>query len=506
MNSMENKEMITVKVNGIIKTAGLGDTLSEIANGEKPCGGHGKCGKCKVIAKGKVSKPTATELELLSAEEIANNVRIGCLARAVGDCEIETAVGAEDIRIMTDGALPSITLRPSFAKYGVAIDIGTTTLAARLYNTNGSLLASASELNPQSEWGADVISRIEAALGGQSKEIAMSIRRALNDLLSDLATLASIDAKEIDGVCITGNTVMLSLLTEQSTEPFSHAPFKAERLFGESVTAKALALSDLTDDVPLYIAPCISAFVGADTVCAIVSTRLCDGECEMLADIGTNGEIAMWNRGRLTVCSTAAGPAFEGVGISMGMRGSDGAIDSVSIENGKLVAHVIGETEPRGICGSGLIDAVACMLDVEIIDEGGYLEDEPFTLKAPVYLTQSDIRMLQMAKSAICAGLMTLIAHEGLEQSDIRALYIAGGFGYHISRENAARIGLLPHKLASVGQAVGNAALTGASILLLDTDMRERAEIIAKSANVIDLTINPTFSNKYMSGMMLEQV
>ena len=500
-------KQITAIINGKPTLAVCGISVSELIGGEKPCGGHGKCGKCKVIAKGTLSALTDAERKHLTADELARGVRLACLTYALGDCEIETLTERADTQIVTDGALPQIELNPSFSQYGVAIDIGTTTLAARLYDTKGKPLAETSCLNPQQEWGADVISRIEAALAGKAGELAGAIRKALDEILAELATKADIDTNSIDGVVITGNTVMLSLLTEESVEPFSHAPFDAKRLFGETLTAKKMELTSLMSETAVYLPPCISAFVGADTTCAILATELTKkNEPAMLADIGTNGEMALWSNEALTVCSTAAGPAFEGVGISMGMRGAVGAIDKVTVTDGALHAHVIGDVEPKGICGSGLIDAVACMLDQEILDESGFLEDEPFEIKAPVTLTQKDIRMLQLAKSAICAGLLTLIQNEKLQPSDIQTLYIAGGFGNYLNPQSAARIGLLPNDLTTCSQAVGNAALVGAAMLLLNAQIKEQAAKLAKSTAILDLSTNPTFSDLYMSGMMLDEI
>ena len=498
-------EMITVTYDGREISTAIGQTLSEITKGEMPCGGHGKCGKCKVIARGALSALTDAERKQLSAEEIKGGVRLACLARAEGDCTVDPLRKKESSQIVTDGTLPEFLLEPTFQRYGVAIDIGTTTLAAHLYDVRGRVLAEASGLNPQSTWGADVISRIEAALSGNADWLAAAICGALDRMLTELAGIAGVRVEEIDGAVVTGNTVMLSLLTQQSVEPFSHAPFMAERLFGETLTAGELSLSALSPDTPVYLPACISAFVGADTTCAILATELSAGGTAMLADIGTNGEMALWHNGNLTVSSTAAGPAFEGVGISMGMRGATGAIDKVTVKDGALRAHVIGDGAPVGICGSGLVDAAACMLDLEILDESGFLEDAEYAVKEPVTLTQEDIRMLQLAKSAICAGLLTLLDSEKLKASEIPIFYVAGGFGNYLKGTSAARIGLLPKVLAGKLSAVGNAALMGASMLLLGAGLKEKTERLSKTATVLDLSANPVFSDAYMTGMMLTE-
>lgn len=496
---------VKIKVNGVLQWAEAGQLLSEIINGEKPCGGHGKCGKCRVIARGALSEPDAAEKKCLSPDELAKGVRLACVTRILGECEVETAAEQERNQIVTEGVLPEFTLQPTFSNYGVAIDVGTTTLAARLYDSKGKLLAETSHLNPQSKWGADVISRIEAALAGNGRFLAETIREALDGLIAVLAESAGVDGTEIDGAVITGNTVMLSLLTEENVEPFSRAPFHAKRLFGECIPAAQLGLTKLLPQTQVYLPPCISAFVGADTTCALIATDLCSQNAGMLVDIGTNGEMAVWNEGKLTVCSTAAGPAFEGVGISKGMRGAAGAIDRVENQDGQLCVHVIGNVTAKGICGTGLIDAVAAMLETENLDESGFLEEEPFSLTETVSLTQKDIRMLQLAKSAICAGMLTLLDHEELAQEDVSCLHIAGGFGNYLNGENAAKIGLLPGVLARNAKVVGNAALGGAVMLLLNQEIRTAAGEMAQKAAVLDLSVSPVFSDHYMMGMLFEE-
>lgn len=508
---MKNKQPlieknITVRVNGKTITAKANTLLSEIIGMEKPCGGHGKCGKCKVRARGALSSPCETEEKLLFADELARGVRLSCMTYAIGDCEVESLQTMQNGQILTQGDVSEAEVKPDFSKYGVCVDIGTTTLAARLYDSKGNLLAEDARLNPQVSWGADVISRVEAALKGEGGALATAIRKELDVIFSRLAELARIDAKDIDGVTVTGNTVMLSLLAKESVEPFSHAPFAVKRLFGETLTAEELDLKRLSKETSVYLAPCISAFVGADTVCAMLSTALCKENSAMLVDMGTNGEMALWHNGKLTVCSTAAGPAFEGVGISMGMRGEVGAIDRVTIVNGAPYAHTIGNQPPVGICGSGLIDAVACMLDLEILEKGGYLEEDPFVIEAPVSLIQEDVWMFQLAKGAVCAGLEALMETQGIDPADIQSLFVAGGFGNYLNPHRAARIGLFPRVLASKTKAVGNAALSGAALLLLNADMRNKAKAIAENATTLELASNSVFVERYLSGMLLGEI
>ena len=496
------KKQINVTLNGIIMQANEGDLLSDILNMEKPCGGHAKCGKCKVYACGELSEPSNSEKKILTETELLSGIRLACCTYALGDCTVNVLNSGNNEQILTAAVLPDIQKNPSFTHYGAAIDIGTTTVAARLFDKCGNMLAEASAVNPQQNWGADVISRIESALDGHEKALAEAIRGKIDELILQLALIANSDASLIDGIVITGNSVMLSLLTEQSVEPFSHAPFELPREFGETLTAAELGLTSLMPQASVYLPPCISAFVGADITCAILSTELIREGCAILADIGTNGEIALIKDGRLHVCSTAAGPAFEGVGISRGMRAADGAIDAVNAKDGKLEAHVIGKRRAIGICGSGLIDAAAAMLELEILDESGYLEDDEIEISEGVTLNQNDIRMLQLAKSAICAGLLTLIKSEKLNASDVERLFVAGGFGNYLSFDSAAAIGLIPRAIAERAKSVGNAALAGACMLLLNKDLKAEADNIARSAETLQLHGNAVFSENYMNGML----
>lgn len=495
--------MMTVNLNGKTMVASAGMFLSEIIKGEKPCGGHGTCGKCKVIARGGLSPVTQAEKALLTADELARGVRLACLTTVEGDCEITTENSPVNSLPLIGEARAEVVGSPLFSAYGIAVDIGTTTLAARLYDVRGKILGEVARFNPQIEWGADVISRIEAALDGKAQLLAAAIRTSIDEMIAELAVLAAIDANCIDGMVITGNTVMLCLLTEESVESLSHAPFAATRLFGETMSATDLALSNLLPNTPVYLPPCISAFVGADVVCDLLATSLGKQETVMLADVGTNGEMALWNGKELFVCSTAAGPAFEGVGISMGMRGVTGAVDKVTLADGVLCAHVIGDAEPVGICGSGLIDAIACMLETETLDESGYLEEDPFFIRNPVCFTQKDVRMVQLAKSAICAGVETMLHHAAVSGEALQRFVIAGGFSVYMDISNALRIGLFPRSIPADGvQVLGNGALNGAAKLLLNGQAIDEALWLSKEAQVVELATNVVFKERYMQNML----
>ncbi len=498
--------MITVTLNGKEYKTEPGICLGQLAAREGAvamiCGGHGKCGKCRGTVSGAVSAPTGLEERILG-EKLKEGVRLLCRTYAEGNCTVTTETDGA-ARIRGDGDLPPHEHRPCFSRYGVAADVGTTTVAVRLYGADGSLLSSKSALNPQRAFGADVISRMEAALSGKAAELAALIGGSLSGLINGLARDAGISPSDIDGAVVTGNTVMLHLLTKTDPEPLTHAPFEARRLFGETVSAKDLGIDALPADTGVYLPPCVSAFVGADTVTAIAASEFDKGNgVAVLTDIGTNGETALRYGGGILACSTAAGPAFEGAGIEMGMGGSPGAIDRVTANpDGTYSVSVIGGIPSAGICGSGIVDALASFIDTGAIDETGFMEDDPVTLSPPVVITQKDVRAAQLAKSAIHAGIRTLLCTAGVGCSEVGTLYIAGGFGSYLDVGNAGKIGLIPPELAPKVTVLGNAALSGASLMLLCEPKRKEYESVCRKIKLVELAANPVFVREYTERMM----
>ncbi len=499
-----------ITVNGKITEVKIGTLLSDLYGQtivKRPCAGRGVCGKCKIRAFGELSPLSGAEKEKLTADEIRSGIRLACQARVLGACEVRTIEIAESEQsVLLDGVRVRMNADPAFKNLGIAIDVGTTTIAARLFDKNGEILSEAGVSNPQSAFGADVISRIEESLAGKSEALARLVLGAIDTLSEKLCRKAGKDPLTVDALVVTGNTSMLCFLTKTSPEGLSHAPFLMERGFGEEILAKDLGLSAVSPDALVYLPPCISAFVGADTVSAILSSGMLDsGKVEMLADIGTNGEMALFDGRKLRVCSTAAGPAFEGVGISMGMCGDEGAIDRVTLVNGQPFAHVIGEIAPIGICGSGLVDAIACFLDNETIDETGSMDDDYLTVSPPVTLTDRDVRAVQLAKSAISSGLLTLLHAAKISENEVSSLSLAGGFGNYLKIPSAKRIGLLPEILSEKTKSIGNAALAGASMLLLNKNLRKTADSIASSAETLSLSTDPFFSEQFIEGMLFPE-
>ncbi len=451
-----------------------------------PCGGRGVCGKCAVMLNGQVSLPNTAEQKA--------GVRLACQAVLQGDAEVilpreQIMEGIE----LGSGSLASVD--PMEGSYGAAVDIGTTTIALNLYDLKtGDCLSRCGMPNPQISVAADVMSRIGAAMAGRAGLLQTQVTGAVNTLLAQACSLAEIDISRVGSMVCTGNTTMLYLLTGKNPAALSHAPFEADHLFDETLSFC---------ERETYLPPCMHAFVGADTTCAVLASGLCGEKgTVLLCDVGTNGEIVLWKNGEMLVTSTAAGPAFEGAGISCGCGSVRGAIDSVSLKDGKPYVHVIGEEKAAGICGSGLIDAVAAALDLGIVDETGCMTGEFFELSPSVRLLPGDIRAVQLAKAAIAAGIDTLLEEAGVCAEDIDVFYIAGGFGSHMKAKSAAAIGLFPESLISRTVTLGNVALSGAARLLLDRGAQKYAGEIAGLARHINLGGNPRFNNNYMEHMM----
>ncbi len=456
-----------------------------------PCGGRGTCGQCRVLLSGDVSPANGAEVRAGS--------RLTCQTLLLGDCEavLPAKQGMEQIQL--EGLGQPVRLHPMPGHYGAAIDVGTTTLALKVFDLyTGMLLGSAASANPQAAVAADVMGRIGAAISGRSVQLRDMIRSALSDLLQEACRLSGISETDIENMVIAGNTAMLHLLTGQDTAPLSRAPFIAERLYDERVP-----LMNRT----AYLPPCMDAFVGADISCAVLASGMCRrDEAALLIDAGTNGEIALWQGEVLFVCSTAAGPAFEGAGIHMGCGSVRGAVDGVSIrEDGSLDAHTIGDAPAVGICGSGLIDALACLLRLGRVDETGAAQEDRLHITDGVCLIPRDIRAAQLAKAAIAAGIRTLLQTAGVGLSQVKTLYLAGGFGSRLNAGNAAAIGLIPSELASCVRVIGNAALTGAGMLLLDTGSLDEIRRIAKLSRHIALGGNPMFNQHYLEEMMFPE-
>ncbi len=431
---------------------------------EFPCGGRGRCKGCRVKLLAGGMDPSPEEEKLLGAAELAQGWRLACRARAESDLTLEIAQW--EATILADETV--FEFQPGEG-LGLAVDLGTTTLVAQLLDLKtGCVLGMRTALNPQARHGADVMSRVQfAALENRQPILEELIRKEIGGLAMKILEAAKVEGAELRQVVIVGNTVMHHLFSGVDIEPLSRYPFEPERDGAMDFPASRLGWK-LPGDPRVSFLPCLGGFVGSDILGGILATRLdkC-GSLSMLIDLGTNGEIVLGDRDGLLCASTAAGPAFEGARISYGMRAATGAIASVSSAGCGLETHVLGNTAPRGICGSGLVDAAAVGLDLGIILPSGRLAKgaREWMLRPPVSLTQTDIRELQLAKGAIAAGIKLLLKERGASADEVERIYLAGAFGNYINRTSARRIGLLDFPEEKIRPA-GNTALLGAKMAL----------------------------------------
>ena len=452
---------------------------------DAPCGGRGKCGKCKVIVDG--------------AEKLA--------CQTVVDRDMMLALPHQDsARILTDARTASV--EPDGAnRYCIAFDLGTTTVVAYLMDgTSGKLLSKTSCMNPQAQFGADVISRIEYAMEGYAKELSGCIREALSELTQTAAKQAGISPADITAASIVGNTAMHHLLLEIDPKPLTVPPYMPN--VSEGLTLSPAGLLPISPGGTVRILPNIAGFVGADTVGCLLATRLDTlDDLTLMIDIGTNGEMVLGNKNRRIACSTAAGPAFEGAKIECGMRGAPGAVDHVTVENGKLRFHVIGEGESVGLCGSGLLDLIAALLETEEITGSGRMESgNTYQLEGTrVYLTQKDVREVQLAKAAIRAGIELMCKRMGVMVEDIRQVLLAGAFGNYLDPKSACAIGMIPPVLRERIVPIGNAAGEGAKMAVLNAGEYEYSRRLARETEFLELASMPEFNDYYVDCLCFEE-
>jgi uncharacterized 2Fe-2S/4Fe-4S cluster protein (DUF4445 family) len=413
--------------------------------------------------------------------------------------------------------------------FGIAMDIGTTTLAAYLYDLcSGKKLGEASALNPQRIFGADVLSRIDYTAKDKQKEQEMhkSLIKGINGLIKELSQNCRISSDEIYQAVFVGNTTMTHFLLNLPAGNIAVSPFIPVTTRLSTCTASQLGIN-INKHGFAVVYPCVSGYIGADSVAAVLSSGMHETDgYSLLIDIGTNGEIVFGGNKGLYACSTAAGPAFEGANIKCGVGGIAGAVDKVFFDN-KLKYTTIGNLDPIGICGSGVVDAIAVMLEQGIIDETGRILDYDECTDVPpelagrlveldgmkairlasrnndedLVITQKDIRELQNAKAAIAAGVSTLIKRAGASLGDIRKVYLAGGFGNYINVDSAVRIGLIPAVLRDKVESIGNAAGEGAIAGLLSREMISQAVEISNSIEYIELSSSAEFVDEYINNM-----
>ncbi len=416
---------------------------------------------------------------------------------------------------------------------GVALDIGTTTIAGYLLDLNtGEEIARFSDLNPQTKYGADLISRIVYA--SQNPLGLERLNRELIDLINRLITRATsahgYSAEDVVAITAAGNTAMNHLLLKIPPRNLAGSPYVP--VVKQAVAIDAIELGiEIHPAGKLFSFPNVAGYVGGDTVAAVLASEVYKAkELDLLIDIGTNGEIVLGNKKKMISCSVAAGPAFEGVQIECGMRGANGAIDHVFINEHEEFAYtVIGDTEPEGIAGSGIVDILAVLLDVGVIDKNGRILkaeriEHPIGKKMAgqikdvkgkaafviyehpesgpkVYLTQKDVREFQLAKSAIASGIEILMQEYPVKIEEIDRLYLAGAFGSYLNHENACRVGMFPRALLDRATSIGNAAGTGAKLILLSEKEYENSKRISNKMTYIELSSHPDFNGTFLGNI-----
>jgi uncharacterized 2Fe-2S/4Fe-4S cluster protein (DUF4445 family) len=487
---------------GKVLTVEKGTSLQDVlfAHGvEFPCGGRGLCKGCRIKVLGGALPITPEDEAKLSAADIADGWRLACRGKADSDLRLDLAQW--EATILSDDSVLQITPKEGL---GVAIDLGTTTIVAQLVDMRtGHVLGVRAALNAQAQHGADIMSRVEFAVAeaGHGKLVDL-IRNQIGGLIVELLE-ASGSSEAIRSVVVVGNTVMHHLFCDISVEPLSHFPFEPSTPGLQVFESKALGW-ELPANPKAHFLPCFGGFVGSDILAGVLATRQQESDrLTVLIDLGTNGEIVVGNKDRMLCASTAAGPAFEGARISMGMRAATGAISEVHIRDGSLRCHVIGNATPRGICGSGLVDAVAASLDLGwIASTGRLLSRTSVDLASPVSLNQWDVRELQLAKGAIAAGIRILLEQWGAAREDVATVYLAGAFGNYINQASAKRIGLLDFPSEKI-HAAGNTALLGAKLALFELDGHGGAypEVLAKVRHV-SLHEDEKFQQTYVDEMM----
>ena len=482
---------ITVLPQNRTVTAEQGDLLYFVLaeNGFKvnaPCGGRGICGKCEV-------------------QEVLNPA---FATRPIYTCK--THIDRDMTIILSESEGRGLDTFNSFYQegekkgLGVALDIGTTTVVGCLVDLkSGQILDRTSALNPQSAFGADVITRISA-----SRENLSSLQKVIIDKTNEIIKVLA-KRKKIDELVISANTTMLHIFLGVNPEPIGVAPFTP--IFTETVHTYGAKLNVLADKVTLL--PSVSGYIGSDITAGLLACEIPQNQTSLFVDIGTNGEIALLTNGKIFATSSAAGPALEGACIECGMGGVDGAIDSVTTDGREISFTTVGSKNAVGICGSGLVDIIAVLVKEGIIDESGAFDEEceslisnrlvsdRFYISDTVYISQKDIRQFQLAKSAICSAIKTIVSENNLTLSQIDTVYIAGGLGYYTNMQNAGSVGLIPNELVTKCKTVGNTALLGAIKCMLSNKNLEKVKEIASKTEAVELASSPVFAEEFIENM-----
>ncbi|MDR2865787.1 MAG: ASKHA domain-containing protein [Methanomassiliicoccaceae archaeon] len=469
-----------------------------------PCNGNGRCGRCNLL----ISRPEGQK----GSERV-----LACQTHIVHDIIVSVPSDGGEIIASNDHkrmSIPDITpmVRSPRNNYGLAVDIGTTTIAVSLIDMNsGAEMHAAAGYNRQGIRGDDVLSRIEYAGDGGTHELRELVTGTINDLIRSFRT----PTDQIKAVYISGNTTMTHLFLGVDPSPIREPPY--EPVIKEKEITGSESNLRVSKDARVVCMPSPAAYVGGDVTSDIINSEMdVDDELSLLIDIGTNGEVALGNKDVMLVCSSSAGPSFEGGKMTSGMMARPGAIDSFRIDDGGSFRFtVISGDTAKGICGSGLIDILAQLFLNGYIDKKGRFTGKAdtkmhtadgkrlLTITKDVFISEDDIRNAIMTKAAIYSASASLMKVLGVSISDVRKVYIAGGFGNFINTENAIVLGMLPDVQRGRFVYLGNASLAGAKQALLSLSVRSRISDVFKRTTYVDLSSEPTFSDEYMSALFI---
>lgn len=493
---------------------------------ENPCNGKGTCGKCKVkLLSGGFSAVHPTEEKLLTPEEISAGVRLSCMTEVLGDGSIELLQKERRHSGLTEGYLPEFT-KDKGSGYGIALDIGTTTLALSLVNLeDGREMAQTSAINPQKQFGLDVLTRIsyeyekgEAAIA----ELQNVLVQTLNEKIQQLCEMAAVSNENINEIVVAANCAMTHMLLGADARPMGKSPYQPQFTEAQELLAREIGF-EAGEQTKLFCLPQVSAFIGGDIVAGACVCQLHEAKKTVLfIDIGTNGEIILVHDGEMLSCSCAAGPALEGMNIRCGMRAEEGAVEDVSIGE-KVQLKTIGDTTPAGLCGSGILAAVRELLKSGFLKKTGAFvamdkaplpgllrlngtKREAILCGNPeIIVTQDDVRQVQLAKGAIRSGFTVLLNEANITMEKVDKVIIAGQFGAHLPVDSLIGIGLLPECLRHKLTYVGNSSKTGACMALLSREKRQEMKEIAKKINYIELAETKDYERVFAESMSFEQ-
>ncbi len=485
-----------------------------------PCGGMGRCGKCKVQFLSGVPKSNKQEAKHFTTDELKDGWRLSCKAIIEEDATVMLPYSGE-ARIVERGQLlvehidyqnNSLNHKDN---YGVAIDLGTTTIVCYLVNLqSGTVLSAASALNPQKSYGDNVITRCDHIKKEENglEDLRKVALQTIDEGIDTLAERHGITKEQIKRVTLVGNTIMQHIICGEDPSSIAVAPFTPVFTEKKIMKAKVFGLN-IDPEADTIIAPALSGYIGGDTLAAVKAVGMDQSDSlSLLIDIGTNGEIVLGNKDGMLACSAAAGPAFEGAHIRFGIGGVEGAINKVTLNDDVLEIATIEDKPPIGICGSGLVDAVAALKELGILQSTGKLDEAQcqtydgevaYHLIKGIYIMQKDIREIQLAKSAIAAGINVLVEHMDITYRDIEHLYLAGGFGSYLNIDSATSLGLIDSACQEAALSAGNAAGMGAIKMLLSDHELEECEAIKNHIEYIELSMDARFNALFIEHMML---